>query len=130
MTCKRYRDEKKITTGTADKTQELREVPVGFVLQVTHLSCADLTTAGKILEVGYLDATNTERPCAARGGTANYHCNASGHLWIEEGEKPYGKLYSPTDSDIFIVSCHGKLWRKDEVEILIASLQPETHVPG
>lgn len=114
--CRRYRSDKKVKSGSGDNQVKLTEVPLGYVLEVTHFACADMTTGGKVLELGYIDQAGNDNILLGDSGTQTYRCKLNGRAWVEAGEIPYGKVYSPTASDTFIVSCHGVLVEQENGE--------------
>ena len=112
MDCIPYRQDKKIVTVTTTIKIKGEKVPEGYLLEVTHMSISDLDTADKLLELGYETLSEDEKILLANKGTQNYQCKLNGHVWIEGGEAPFGRVTSPTNSDDVAFSCHGKLYKK------------------
>jgi len=112
MEYKIYRQDKKIVTGTDTVKITGERVPPGFILELTHVDIADLTTPDKLQELGYETIDGSERILTADKGGQNYSTYLRGRAFLEEGEKPFGRVTTPTDGDVVIFSCHGKLWPK------------------
>ena len=112
MSYRAYRQDKIIKAAAAVQKLVGEEVPEGHVLEVTHMSVADVTTADKTLEVGYVDVAGEDRILHAAKGSSRHECHLTGHAWLEAGEQPFGRVTTPTAGDVVIFSCHGKLWPK------------------
>lgn len=110
MEYRRYRDDVTIEGDAAIEKLEAREVPEGFVLEVTHMMIADVTTAGKTLEVGYVTQAGDDMVLSASSHASRYEHHLTGRAWIMAGEKPYGRVTTSTDGDDIHFSVHGKLW--------------------
>ena len=116
MSQRHYRSDKETTTTTDTKRITHEKVPTGYVLEVTSFNCADRTTANKALELGYVDGSSVDRVLTFNNGTTNYNCELKGTCFLVEGEAPYAEVTSPTSSDVFMSSCHGRLWPVAEVK--------------
>jgi len=113
MEYRRYRQDIQIRGDTAIETIEAEEVPAGFVLEVIHMAIQEITTGGQTLELGYKTVGDVYKVLQINQSTSIKRLNLVGEAWIEEGEKPYGRVTTATDGDDIHFSCHGKLWPKE-----------------
>lgn len=113
MSCRVYRQDKTIKAAAAVQKILGEEVPEGHRLEVTHMTVADVTTADKTLEIGYVDQAGEDRILHAAKGTTRHECHLTGHAWLEAGEAPFGRVTTPTASDVVVFSCHGRLWPRE-----------------
>lgn len=111
MDYKRYRDDVTIEGNAEVETIEAKKVPEGYVLEVSHMMIADVTTAGKTLEIGYKSMTDVYTRLGASSHASKYEYHLTGHAWIAAGETPYGRVTTSTDGDDIHFSVHGKLWK-------------------
>uniref|UniRef100_A0A6M3XXV1 Uncharacterized protein n=1 Tax=viral metagenome TaxID=1070528 RepID=A0A6M3XXV1_9ZZZZ len=111
MEYKRYRDDVTIEGDTAIETLEAREVPEEYVLEVTHMMIADVTTVGQTLEVGYISPAGDYKVLGATSEALGFEYQLIGHAWLMAGEKPYGRVTTSVDGDDIHFSVHGKLWK-------------------
>ena len=112
MNYRMYRQDKEITAAAAVQKIKGEEVPEGYVLEVTHMSIADLSLENQLLELGYEDAAGEDRILTGNVGTNRFEWHLTGHAWIEGGETPFGRVTTPQSGNKVIFSCHGKLWPK------------------
>ena len=105
-----YRQNLKIkSVGQVEKLVG-EEVPLGYVLEVTHMSVTDITSGAKVLELGYIDAGGEDRPVCLGEGTNQHHHHVTGEVYLVGEEKPYGRITTAGANDMCYFNCHGKLW--------------------
>ena len=112
MDYRTYRQDKQIKAEAEVEKISGEKVPAGYILEVTHMSITDITTGGKVLELGYTDATGEDREICLNEGTNLHHHHLVGEVYLMEGEQPYGRITTADANDICYFSCHGKLWPK------------------
>lgn len=110
MNYRKYRQDKQVASAGAIEKLKGEEVPDGYVLEVTHMSVVDETTANLLLELGYEDPSGDDKILTANNGTNRYEWHLTGHAWIMGGETPFGRVTTAVDGDVVAFSCHGKLW--------------------
>ena len=106
-----YRSDKKIEAEAEVEKIVGEEVPEGYMLEVTHMTIADATTAAQTLELGYVSMTEVDRVICINQ-TANLKgLRCMGVIYIQAGESPYGRVTTAVNGDDIYFSCHGKLWK-------------------
>jgi hypothetical protein len=115
-----YRAHSKLTspsTGTASLYGY--EVPHGKIAILTFMSVIDYTHNENELMLGILDAGGNEHMLDFTLGTATdvkQTCKIEGKVILLSGEKPFGRVLSPTASDVIYVTAHGRLYSMEENE--------------
>ncbi len=110
-----YRWSDKYTApDTDDVTREGPEVRRGQLVEITHLSVVDYTTADKSLLIGVKDSVGTTHYFRKEDGTAKYACHLSGRVFLVSGEKPIGVVESPGTSDVLYFSAYGTVYEYPE----------------
>lgn len=128
MRYRRYRSDEHIKSDGETETFYGREVPMGYVLEVTHFSGGLSSEESRLTSLGYEDNTNVQRVLVFRKlSDPQYTIKAAGKLWLEEGERPFIKIADMGDGGTAFLSVHGKLWPKEEVGS-IAEVQREPDV--
>jgi len=113
-----YRVQQKYTSpSTSTATITGYEVPRGKVAILTFMSIIDYTNNLNELMLGILDASGTEHMLDFGLGTATdirQSLKIEGEVILLPGDKPFGRVLSPTASDVIYFSAHGGLYSMEE----------------
>jgi hypothetical protein len=111
-----YRVQQKITSpGTSDLTIYGYEVQRGKVAILTFMSIMDYTNNLNELMLGILDAGGNEHMLKFDLGTSTRIAQSlamEGEVILLPGEKPFGRVLSPSTSDVIYFSAHGGLYEE------------------
>ena len=122
MEYKIYRQDLTIEGDAEVETIDAEEVPEGYKLEVTHMMIADVSTAGKTLELGYVSQADVRRVLSASSVVLEFEHHLIGRAWLMAGEKPYGRVTTSSDGDDIHFSVHGKLWPVKQGGSLVAEV--------
>jgi len=113
-----YRVNQKITApDTNDITLTGYEVPRGRVAILSFMSIIDYTHNENELMLGFKDAGGNEHMLHFALGTATDIVQSlaiEGEVILLPGDKPFGRVLSPTASDVIYFSAHGGLYSMEE----------------
>ena len=113
-----YRYQQKLTSpGTDTVTIKGYEVPRDKVTILTFLSVVDYTNNENELILGIIDAGGNEHILAMELGTVYrpWHVlTIEGPVILLAGETPFGRVLSPSTSDVIYFSAHGGLYERGE----------------
>ena len=87
-------------------------MPEGYYMCATHLMICDITTGGKVLELGYVDQVGEDHTLLIDEGTNQHILRSQANMLIEEGEQPFGRITTAGASDVCYFACHGELHKK------------------
>ena len=93
------------------------EVPRGKVAILTFMSIMDYTNNLNELMLGFKDSAGTEHMLHFGLGTATDIVQSlaiEGEVILLPGDKPFGRVLSPTASDVIYFSAHGGLYSMEE----------------
>jgi len=129
MQYRRYRYSTRFVSDGGDEQTHAREVPFGYVLEVTHFSGGMVSEAVRIVALGYTDSTGDDNILSNIEYNHLHSSHVQGHVWIEAGEKPYVKIYRMDATEEGFLSVHGRLWPTEEKVVKDAEVQREPDVP-
>jgi len=113
-----YRVNQKMTSpGTDTATITGHEVGRGEIAILTFMSIIDYTHNENELMLGFKDASGSEHMLDFALGTATdvrQSCKIEGEVILLPGDKPFGRVLSPTASDVIYFSAHGGLYSMEE----------------
>lgn len=103
-----YRFDANFTTvDTSTKTWVGPKVLAGKIVELTHASVADYTTASKNLILGYRDSAGSDHYVVIENGASIKTAQLQGRIYLLSGESPIALVESPTASDVLYCSFHG-----------------------
>lgn len=112
-----YRWHDKYTApDTGDVTREGPEVRQGQLVEITHLSAVNYTTANKSLLIGFRDGIGDAHYFNHHKSAGNYESFLRGRIMLLPGERPIGTVLSPSASDVLYFSAHGLVYETPEGE--------------
>lgn len=100
-----------------DATTVTREGPAvlrGQLVVLDTLYAIDYTTADKTLIVGIKGVDGGEHYIRKVDIANHYSCFLNGKLILLPGEKPIGKVETPTTSDVLYFTAHGLIYEYPE----------------
>lgn len=95
---------------TDDVTRKGPKVLRGQLVEITHLSVVNYTTANKSLLVGYEDEKGDTHYFNKHKSSQNYESFLRGRVLLLPGERPIGTVESPSTSDVLYFSAHGVIY--------------------
>jgi len=107
-----YRQSQTVKGTDAVVTILGEKVPEGYILEITNMGLTDVTTPNLKLEIGYVDVTGEYRVFYIDKRTAKIELHLTGRVYLEAGERPYGRITTAVDGDEIHFNVHGKLWPK------------------
>jgi len=93
------------------------EVPKGKTAILSFMSIIDYTNNENELMVGILDGGGNEHILEMELGTVYRPCHVlaiEGSVILLPGDKPFGRVLSPSTSDVIYFSAHGGLYSMEE----------------
>lgn len=112
-----YRVQQKITSpGTSDLSIYGYQVPSGKIAIITFMSIMDYTNNLNELMLGILDAGGNEHMLKFDLGTSTRIAQSlamEGEIILLPGDKPFGRVLSPSTSDVVYFSAHGGLYEEN-----------------
>jgi hypothetical protein len=94
-------------TGTSDTDLETQEIPSQLVVCIEAIALTDKDTAGKVMEVGWRDASRDYILVKKDLADTEYTLEWKGKIYLAEGRKIYGKVFSPTSLDDLALVANG-----------------------
>jgi hypothetical protein len=112
-----YRVNVKMTSpGTDTATITGYEVPRGQTAILTFMSIIDYTSNLNELMLGIKDAAGNEHMLHFELGTTTdvrQSAKIEGEVVLIPGDKPFGRVLSPSTSDVIYFSAHGGLYKEE-----------------
>ena len=103
-----------LSTGTVTLTGY--EVGRGEIAILTYMSIIDYTNNTNELMLGILDAAGTEHMLDFGLGTATdivQSLKIEGEVILLPGDKPFGRVLSPSTSDVIYFTAHGGKYKEE-----------------
>lgn len=103
-----YRFDDKFTEpGTTTKTFVGLPVLRNRIVELTHGSVADYSTASKNLILGYRDSDGDDHYVVVENGASIKSAQLRGRIYLLPGERPIALVESPTAGDVLYCCFHG-----------------------
>ena len=129
MKYRRYRYTTQFKGKAGTTKAKAREVPHGFILEVTQFSGGLVTEDTRQTELGFIDIAGDDKIIARAKHEDYRHVEIRGELWLDPGEIPYVEIANMGDDKTGFLSVHGKLWPTEEMITKDAEVQQEDNVP-
>jgi hypothetical protein len=97
-----------VGVASTDITMKTAVVPRGQIVEVTHASLSDYTTANRKLSIGIRDVNNNDIYIIVDKQANTYSTWINGRVMLYEGECMIGLVENTNTADVLSLVVHGK----------------------
>ena len=104
-------NEKATSQDAADQVFVGPPVDRDRILMTTHCAIVNATHQGTKLILGKRDAAGRDHYFKVAESNVTFHLSIAGHVMMEEGERPLGKIEGAADGDTLYCTFHGHIYK-------------------